>query len=47
MVKIYSFLFTYQTIGKEIVKEQSFQKRIEHYRNGEESAYQQVIDEEE
>ena len=31
MVTLYKILYTYQTIGKEIVKEQFFHKRIEAY----------------
>jgi hypothetical protein len=31
MVLLYKILYTYQTIGKEVVKEQAFFKRIEAY----------------
>lgn len=32
MILLYKMLYTYQTIGKEVVKEQSFFKRIDAFR---------------
>lgn len=44
MVYLYRQLYTYQTIGKEVLKEQIFEKRIALLKANEIPAYQEVLD---
>lgn len=44
MVYLFKTLYTYQTIGKEIVKEENFHKRISHYQNEDFAMYTDVVE---
>jgi len=45
MILLFRILYTYQTIGKEIIKEQNFQHRVECLRTGDEKNYKESIEE--
>lgn len=45
MVFLFKMLYTYQTIGKEIVKEQTFAKRIQHLIANEHAKYAEIVEE--
>jgi len=44
MIYLFRVLYTYQTIGKEVVKEQHLEKRISHLRANDLAAYQAALD---
>lgn len=43
MIYLFKILYTYQTIGKEIIKEEEFFKRIQFLKLNKEKEYQQCI----
>ncbi len=44
MVTLFRLLFTYQTIGREIVKEEILDRRITHLRAGDSDRWEAVMD---
>jgi hypothetical protein len=44
MIYIFKILYTYQTIGREVVKEQHLEKRIAHLREKDLESYQASLD---
>ena len=41
---LFRLLYTYQTVAREVVKEQYFQMRLEHLRNNDAQAYKQSVE---
>ncbi len=44
MITLFKILFTYQTIGREVVKEEILDRRIQHLRAGESDKWEAIID---
>ncbi len=44
MIDLFRLLFTYQTIGREIMKEEILDRRIEHLRAGDHEKWEAVMD---
>ena len=44
MIYIFKILYTYQTIGREVVKEQHLEKRIANLKEKDMQAYQESLD---
>ena len=44
LIELFRLLYTYQTIGREIVKEEILEKRVEHLKNKEMDKYEALLD---
>ena len=44
MITLFRLLFTYQTIGREVVKEELLEKRIQHLKAGESDKWEAAMD---
>ena len=44
LIELFRLLYTYQTIGREIVKEEILEKRVNHLRNKEMDKYDAIMD---
>jgi hypothetical protein len=45
MIYLYKILITYQTIGKEVVKDEYFSKRIEAFKSNDVTQYERLVEE--
>ena len=44
MVKLFKILYTYQVIGKEIIKEEQFNRRLQHLQDNDQRMYEESIE---